>query len=238
MERPPEWIKIQVVLFSARSGAGATKRLRNNNNNNNNKRSWAGSDASVEVLLHGLPHVTFVTPLDDLDTVRRRIQRRMSPAVNLAECRAAVIDHSDMAEFFAPEVDSAAAAAEKEEEEEEKRTAADCAAASSSPERQQQRNGEAVGSPPSIVVPDELGGTNQDAADTDMNADASLPPTPSKDGKTRFYKKITRVHRILSNERWRTDMGLPMVGFELKGKILAPRAKRQRRAEGGISIRC
>ena len=36
----------------------------------------------------------------------------------------------------------------------------------------------------------------------------------------------------------RGGMNLVMLGFELSGNIVAPRAKRQRRAEGGITIRC
>ena len=81
--------------------------------------------------------------------MRRRIQRRMSPAVNLAECRAAVIDHSDMAEFFAPEVDTPPPPPKKKKK--KKRTAADCAAVVTGTAAA--ASGVAA---PSIVVPDEL----------------------------------------------------------------------------------
>ena len=181
----------------------------------------AGQEINIvpDVEIHGLPHMTYITQSCTLDSVRCRIQKRLSPAVNLAECRGAFIDHQKEASFLGPKYDSAY---ELNQE------------SSSSPSvNDKTESDDTVASSPSIATP--IG----DEQDVTMFGASRKNAVETVNDKQSFHQ---RIHSLFEEQHRRCSRGdrmrLVMIGFELKGKILAPKAKRRRRAEGGISIRC
>ena len=215
-ERPLDWCRVQVVLFS--SDSTASRQRRPMHDSHKQDAGWE-IDIVPDVEIHGLPHMTYITQSCTLDSVRCRIQQRLSPAVNLAECRAAFIDHQKEASFLGPGYDSAYKLNQE---------------SSSSPSvNNKTESNDTLASSPSIATPI---GDEQDVTMIGANEKSAVEKV---NDELSFHQRVLFLFDRHRQRCSRSDaMKLVMIGFELKGKIVAPKAKRRRRAEGGISIRC
>ena len=90
-----------------------------------------------------------------------------------------------------------------------------------------------LASSPSIATPI---GDEQDVTMIGANEKSAVEKV---NDELSFHQRVLFLYDRHRQRCSRSDaMKLVMIGFELKGKIVAPKAKRRRRAEGGISIRC